>query len=1167
MSCKDFCLLAAAALLGSVAMGQDTLTRGIGAYPGRTEDFHGPTMVRDNTLRNLALHRAAYASASLDYNLTAQLATDGMVTRDMPPTLTVSTREGRLPLRDKEKPFDGNPHSSVTVMGGDNFLRMDWTGMRARADRLRLRADVAYRPQEATAGYAIVVEASGDGSRWQVIGSLKGSALPGVATRQMVSSDPNKREDKILLPLRKVDEEIALRRPGSYRHLRVSLTMRGAAYWRVYEMNDGWLPSAHFGIAFAARVADGRPTWLYVDLGAEASISHVRLHWIHKAHGGKLQLSDDARLWRTVAALPADSRLDQTLPAKGRGRYVRLLMEKPGDSRLVALSEMEVWGRGGLVARANDRRDIHDWELRRDGDSQWIKATVPGTVLTSYMNVGAVPDNRYANQMRQISESFFQSDFWYRATVDAPAAESGRHTWLNFDGINWKAEVFLNHRPLGRIDGAFTRARFDVTNRLHKGRNLLEVRIVRNAHFGAVKVKNTVSTDLNGGVLGADNPTFHASIGWDWITSTPGRDAGIWNDVYLSSDRGLGVSDPLVTTRLSLPDTLASMTPAVVVDNADARAKTAEVSGWIGGIRFAKTVTLRPGERREVAFTPDEFPQLSRRRMRLWWPNGYGEPYLYDAGFEVRAQGDSSPSAVVRYKAGIRQMGYEGADGALRLYINGKRFIPLGGNWGFSETNLNYRAREYDAAVAYHRDMHCNMIRNWVGQTGDDEFYDACDRYGIVVWQDFWLANPWDGPDPYDETMFLANSRDLISRIRRHASVGIYVGRNEGYPPATLDSALRRQVRTLHPLLGYIPSSADDGVSGHGAYQLMPIDYYFTHQSGKLHSERGLPAVPTYESLCRMLPPEGRWPIGLAWAQHDFTMQGAQSGQSFVSAVTAHFGPARDARQFCEWAQWVNYDGYRAMYEGAARDRMGLLIWMSHPCWPTTVWQTYDYYLEPTAAYFGVKKACEPLHVQFNPVTKGVEVVNIAAGTHRGLTLTAQTLTASGQLIRQWADTIDTHDDQTLSPLTLDLPDEEVYFVRLRLNDGARVVSENTYVESRTPGQWQALCQLPKTRLGITQEFHREGPAHKGTVMLTNDSDTPALMVRLNLKGSDGGQILPVVYSDNYLHLMPGERKVVTVSYRDEDGRGLEPHVECSFFNQDTSGSGPQQGASAGMRQ
>ena len=486
----------------------------------------------------------------------------------------------------------------------------------------------------------------------------------------------------------------------------------------------------------------------------------------------------------------------EKIACKGHGRYVRLLLTEPDASGRFALSEMQVMGKGGLRAETantltstNGKQMLNQWQLRREGSDTWIQATVPGTVLTSYMNIGAVPDNRYDDNMRQISESFFNSDFWYRTTIEyKPSANKQQHTYLNFDGINWKANILLNGEKIGRIDGAFIRSRIDITKKLKSGANKLEVHVIKNAHFGVVKQKNLQNTDLNGGELGADNPTFHASIGWDWITNTPGREIGIWNDVYLTHDNGVSVSDPVVTSTLNLPDTLATMTPSVFLQNADAAEKTVKLAGYIGKIKFEKEVSLKPNEKREVAFAPTDYPQLKDQHMNLWWPNGYGSPYLYDAGFRVSDKTSGEMLSEVNYKAGIRQMSYADLETQTKIYINGKRLNPLGGNWGFAETNLNYRGREYDAAVRYHKEMNYNMIRDWVGQIGDEELYEACDKYGIMVWQDFWLANPWDGPDPDDNKMFLENSADYISRIRNHASIGIYCGRNEGFPPAAIDN-------------------------------------------------------------------------------------------------------------------------------------------------------------------------------------------------------------------------------------------------------------------------------------------------------------------------------------------------------------------------------------------
>ena len=308
---------------------------------------------------------------------------------------------------------------------------------------------------------------------------------------------------------------------------------------------------------------------------------------------------------------------------------------------------------------------------------------------------------------------------------------------------------------------------------------------------------------------------------------------------------------------------------------------------------------------------------------------------------------------------------------------------------------LRYRAREYEAAMRYHRDMHFNMVRNWVGQVGEDAFYEAADRNGIVIMQDFWLANPWDGPDPDDNAMFLRNVRDTLLRIRNHPSIGLYCGRNEGYPLKPLDDSIRAALQELHPGIQYVPSSADDGVSGHGPYQAMPPDYYFSQRATtKFHSELGMPNIVTMDSLKQMMPEESMWPQGNVWGVHDFSLAGAQGGASFRNRIATSYGGADNAADWVSLAQFVNYEGYRAMFEAQGKNRMGLLIWMSHPTWPTMVWQTYDYYLEPTAAYFGAKHACEPLHIQWNPSTDRVEVVNYSAGNAAASPPTRRSLTS-----------------------------------------------------------------------------------------------------------------------------------------------------------------------------
>ena len=415
--------------------------------------------------------------------------------------------------------------------------------------------------------------------------------------------------------------------------------------------------------------------------------------------------------------------------------------------------------------------------------------------------------------------------------------------------------------------------------------------------------------------------------------------------------------------------------------------------------------------------------------------------------------------------------------------------------------------------------------------------------------------------------MFLANARDYTLRMRQHPSIGIYCGRNEGYPPASIDKVLREYVSTLNPGLGYISSSADDGVSGHGPYWACTPKFYFEHQTGKLHSERGMPNMMTAEGLYRTLTERELWPQGDAWGAHDYCMEGAQRGATFNAIIDRAFGMPNDAATFAALAQWENYDGYRAMYESGSKDRMGLLIWMSHSCWPSMTWCCYDYYFEPTAAFFGCKKACEPLHIQWNASTRNPEVVNLMAGERKLLTAKCQIMNAFGKVVKEATATVNSADDSTVEIPALHVDDNisglaepgddrryagTVYFVRLTLTDAANnVLSENTYVDSNDKGNLKELRDV--RTLGTNDLKVEVAPSRvltSRTLTITNTSDVPAMMLRLNLVDSKGEQILPVSYSDNYFHLMPGEARTVVVEWNDADCQapGL-PKLMLTGFN------------------
>ena len=1222
-------------LAGCGEMPLDKYSRGIGIYPGNPDETFAPELVEDNdTYRNVAALRAAYHSSGYDYNLTAQLVTDGIISNEEPATIDVSTQNGHLKKNEREWLLDGKPDSKYVIEGDDIYLQFDFNNMNAAPDKMVLIGDVTIDEQKPR-GYEMAVYASVDGVEWEELDAAKGSGdlgkeLPtmgGRGARVPVKSEPNASpvvfkydykpavEEPPAMSFgnrrvgRPLTYEVSLKNPKNYKSYKFVFKMPAAKDWAFNTLDfykNGnlltMLPSTFFNSAW--RSASAGEEWVYVDLGAPAKYDKINLYWINKAVKGEVQSSDDAHTWTRVASLPGGSdkvdviELDKAV----KSRYVRLLLTESESRKPYELSEMEVYGKGGLVARpkqspakADNRQYLSggNWKLQRASlvagageaiskpdykDEGWILATVPGTVLTSYMNIGALPDPNFADNQQQISESFFLSDFWYRN--EFTVADPIDYVFLNFDGINWKANVFLNGQKVGKIDGAFMRGKFDVSKQIVKGKNVIAVQIIKNAHPGAIKEQTAYSTDQNGGFPGADNPTFHATIGWDWIPTIRGRDIGIWNDVFLTYNGAVTIEDPFVRTELPLPDTTsANVFVEVTLKNHSVSEVQGVLKGAYGEAGFEQPITLKAGEERLVELDASKIPALHLENPKLWWPKGYGEPNLYDVSFSFEADGKVMDKTA--FKSGVRQMtfdedGYKPSGGMafgsfgqsesrrLSIYINGRRFVGFGGNWGFGESNLNYRGREYDIAVAYHADMNFTMIRNWVGQIGDEEFYEACDRHGVMVWQDFWLANPVDGPNPYYVDMFNTTADDYVKRIRNHPSIGIYVGRNEGNPPPEIDDYLRALVPREHPGLYYISNSAMGVVSGGGPYRALPQKSYFqSYGHDKFHSERGMPNVMNYESMLMAFGPDKIEPVNTletpnaVYGLHDYTLgtigSSAQAAASFNEMIEKAFGRPKDAKQFSEWAQWINYDGYRAIFEGRSEHRRGMLLWMSHPAWPSMVWQTYDYYFDPTAAYFGCKKASEPIHIQWNPLRDDVEVVNYHAYDRSGLTAKASLVNQDGTVQWQKEITLDIDEDQTVACFPLELPEtlSATFFIKLALTDAkGELLSENFYWRGKEEGNYQSLLQLPKVSISKDVAVELVGNEWHMTAKVKNDTKTPALMLRLKVVGGTSGKmLLPVFYSDNYFSLMPGEEKEVRMKLYDADTYGEKPSLTISGFN------------------
>ena len=838
--------------------------------------------------------------------------------------------------------------------------------------------------------------------------------------------------------------------------------------------------------------------WIYVDLGESRKISGVKLVWgVLAPTGCSIQTAEPSPtplVWVTVAHLAcAGSETSGTTFAPVKGRFVRMLTDPGSTPAGCQLDEFVVEGQTPPLPPpaasldlppADEERKISldgpGWKLQntlllRDTAAaisgpffpvdSWLPAKVPGTVLNSYLGAGAVPDPNFADQQRLISESFFQNDFWYRKEFVPPGLASGRHLLLNFAGINWKADVYLNGHAIGRIDGAFQRGEFDVTDLLLPGqKNTLAVLIHKCPHPGPTNEKSLARMSHNGGVLGLDSPTFVASQGWNWMPSVRGRNIGIWDHVYLREAGPVVLVDPFVRTTVAGDRRAAQVSVEVPLKNLDGSPVTTVVTGHLGGVTFSQTIDLAAHEAKTIRFDETAFPQLVLSDPPLWWPNGYGGQPLQRLCLDAAVHGVPSAAKVITF--GIRELGYDTTDKTLKLTCNGQPIQLNGGNWGMDDTMLRYEAADYDTAVHLHQAMNMVMIRNWVGQIGKEEFFDACDRYGLLVWNDFWLANPADGPNPEDDEMFMANVRDRIARLRNHPSLALYCGRNEGNPPKTLDQGMSAATSALDGTRYYLPNSASGLVSGHGPYEPKDDAWYFQNRGFTLHSELGLVCVPTADTMRLMMPESELWPISDMWGLHDFAQP---RDRIYTKRINDLYGPSKGLDEFCEKAQLQNWANAKAMFEAwRANAGSGGLAWMSHPAWPSLICQFYDYYLNPTGAYFGAKLANEPLHILWDAFTNQIKVANNTGKKFAGLRAEAWVYNLDGtQKSHQEAEVAADAAGPARDCFALTLPPDLTpsYFIKLRLTKQGEVVSENFYWEGVNGGSHLGLNTLPKINL------------------------------------------------------------------------------------------------------
>ncbi len=702
----------------------------------------------------------------------------------------------------------------------------------------------------------------------------------------------------------------------------------------------------------------------------------------------------------------------------------------------------------------------------------------------------------------------------------------------------------------------------------------------------------------NGGMLALDGPTFIATEGWDWIPGIRDRDTGIWQSVELRATGGLRLIDPRVVTRLAMPRLdNAGVTIEARIENRRAEAVHARLTARIESITVYKSLELPPGTT-SVRLDPVEFPQLRIDAPRLWWPNGYGAANLYTLNLAIDEGGARSDSTAIKFgireltyelslfdrdgrlrrvevdptlgaergerlvdvrhpalkrtpqgwaasltaageeSAAVRPADHESLTPFLVIKVNGVPIAARGGSWGMDDALKRISRARLEPYFELHRQANLNIVRNWLGQNTEEIFYELADEYGLLVLNDFWESTQDFQLEAEDPALFLDNARDTIARFRNHPSIALWFGRNEGVPQPILNGGLADLVATLDGTRYYTGSSNAVNLQVSGPYNYRAPEEYFTHLARGFSVEVGSPSLSTLESLKASIPPGERWPLSDTYAYHDWHFGGNGDVASFMKAMTEEYGAPANLEDFERKAQLMDYVSYRAIFEGFGAElwtaNSGRLLWMTHPAWPSNTWQIYSSDYDTAAAYYAVKKACEPLHAQLDLPDHTLAVVNTTRSARPGLMLHTQVLSLDNRHLAERVDRVDAAANSVVhvaEPLGLAalLETEKMVIVKLVLVDpSGATLSDNVY--------WQALDEAAHRRLNsllpqtvLIRAAHPAGDAGRIDVELENRGRSPVLNAKVTMLDAHGDRVLPVYYSDNYLALMPGEARHVEV--------------------------------------
>jgi beta-mannosidase len=851
-----------------------------------------------------------------------------------------------------------------------------------------------------------------------------------------------------------------------------------------------------------------------------------------------------------------------------------------------------------------------------------LSIEVPGTVREALRRAGKLPDP-YLGYENEKSLWTVQKEWWFWKTFSLGPEASGKHIDLVFAGTTYEGEVWLNGQRVGALKGMLNPRAFEVSRLLEYGKeNTIAVRLVAPPDAASPKLTRGLTFRTPRDQLYSIAQSMY---GWDW--GPYGVPVGIWQPVKLRVSGPLRIDHPYIRTEI-LSSTKARCGVDLEVSNLATEEMTGAVRGTIAEkatrhkvANFEQAIRLGPGESRTIHV------DLQVLHPKLWWPNGMGQQPLYV--FEASVFGgpakstDSAKSARSASSAesdqqtvqfGIRELKLvqnERVDEFLKtmkdhvgdshhlgnvvgsypwtFQINGKKMFAKGGNWIPADQLLRLDRDRYQRLLSLARDSHFNLLRVWGGGLYETEdFYELCDEYGILAWQEF-LSNR--NFSKIDRETFLDGAQSAVLRLRNHPSLTFWCGGNEFDPD---DQGSRAVIDALDALL----KKRDPQREFHRASPYMGDDHYWGVWHHKepytayrilrpFRSEAGLNAPPVLENYLKFTPEALRWPLDETYIEYRGESNPRFAHLSKLLHYANQFGESANLEEVIRKSQLYQALGNEFDMEYCRSNKFrnsGFLVWQYNDIWPAVSWSTVDWYGTPKPAYYFQKRASRPIHVSADferylwqpgeTFAADVYALNDTEARLQQATFTVRLLDVSGKTIvaRQGAARVGANASAKIGRIEQKLPEEAalgVFFVAVELKDQqGRKLSDALYpiAVNRTKsyaGAFAEMNSMPsvaiETELAATtwslraddKTNDKTSGTAKGTVRISNRS--PHLVFFVRLRMLEESATLRTSYSDNYVSLLPGESKTIAVTV---ESRGAAPqglHFETSGWNSPAS--------------